>query len=254
MTDGDRFIEEQLQTVLRPGETISHTAYLTTASGTGVMGGLRKKAYWAALTPMRLILIETRVGAFKPLLENKGIQSIERTEIAGVHVDRTLRIAVAGGTGFSFEANRKPKHASGQAGFIDELAECYAGGRATEQLASKGKWWKVAGTVAVAALGIGGFAYQQFYSGRAEVHVECQQLLTGVRCTAEHRSGGADAKACWDVRFTCNNGKQTVGHACTVVADGATNEVVIPHAEFRGIEGCDGVKASRVVNLEVTKP
>jgi hypothetical protein len=247
MLDGDRFIAEQLQAQLGADEAIVHTAYLETDSGSGVMGGLRKQAYWAALTPERLFLIKARVGAFKPMLENKGVEVIERASISGVaQQGAALILALADGRRFAFIAERKPKHASGQAGLIDEIVTQHGGTPMTVTIAKDARAKQALGLL-VGVLVIGYYGYQYFYGGRAEVSVQCGSDLAGIQCTATHLSGGSSAKACWKVELRCKNGRRIAAPACTEVEVGKTSTVTIAEQKLSGLESCD-----EAVGLDVT--
>lgn len=253
MLDGDRFIAEQLQGRLDADETIEHTAYLETESGSGIMGGLRKQAYWAALTPRRLLLIAARVGAFKPMLENKGVESIERSSITAAQQSAgTLIVALADGRRLAFIAQRTPKHASGQAGLIDELVARHGHGPLAVAIA-KDVVLKKALTLGVAVLAVGFTAYQYFYGNRAEISVQCSSGPAGVECTASHTSGGAKAKACWGVELRCLNRAKAVAPACAEVDAGQARTVTIAEQDFRGLDACDMPNGLDVVNLRIEK-
>jgi hypothetical protein len=163
MLDGDRFIAEQLQPRLATNEAIVHTAYLEAASAADIMYGLRERAYWAALTPQRLLLIEAGVGAFKPILENKGVEVIERASIAGVHAQGgTLTIVLTDGRRFAFLAGRSPMHASGQAELIDELVARHGRGPAAAPIAKSVNLKKRTGIV-MTVIGLGIAAIEHFF-------------------------------------------------------------------------------------------
>lgn len=249
--DGDRFIAEQLQGRLSADEFIVHTAYLETDSGAGVMGGLRRRAYWAALTPTRLLLIEARVGAFKPLLENKGVEIIERASITGASArGATLTLALADGRRLAFVAQRARKEVSGQASFIDELVTRHGSGPEAATLTKDLRNKRALGVV-VAVLAVGYGAYQLFYASRAEVSVQCTADPTGVQCTATHTTGGAKAKACWQVELSCKDGTRHVAPACTVVEPGKTSTVTVTEQSFSGHAMCDETLKLDVTSLRL---
>jgi hypothetical protein len=51
------------------------------------------------LTDCRLIFVTTRAGAFGPLLENRGTESLDRRSIAGLAVDdRAIQLHLADGS------------------------------------------------------------------------------------------------------------------------------------------------------------
>jgi len=100
-TAADRYIQGQLADKLMPGERISHQGYGTTrrlhrGGGGSVLGGLlafasvaSTKGVFVAITEERVYLIWTRVGAFAPLLENRGVDVIERARIVSATRDRS---------------------------------------------------------------------------------------------------------------------------------------------------------------------
>lgn len=88
----------------------------------------------------------------------------------------------------------------------------------------------------------------------AEAYVQCGGGLAGVTCSVTRRSGSAGATACWDVHFTCANGRQSTARACHRVPDGreAMSSRLIPWADFKGFDACDTIAATSVENLVVT--
>src|SRR5579883_3153265 len=97
-TDADRFVLAQVQPLLAPGERVVACAFLeANLGGGGFVAAAKARAHWAALTDRRLVLIAARAGAFKPLLENVGVEVIERTNIKGVFVGSKLHLELADG-------------------------------------------------------------------------------------------------------------------------------------------------------------
>jgi hypothetical protein len=87
-TEADRFIQDELRSHLEAGEAIQHQAYVLDHVMTGTIGSaVSTRAFFAALSDRRLFLIKTRLGAFKILLENRGVESIDRDRIKAVRVD-----------------------------------------------------------------------------------------------------------------------------------------------------------------------
>jgi len=251
MSRGDDFIAEQLQGQLDPGEKILHTAYFQTASGRGLGGALRTRAYWAALTPTRLLLIQTRVGAFKPLFENKGIEIIQRSAIEGVHVDKArMLIVLSDGSRFAFLADHRPKHASGQADVLRELAQSHSNEGLSATANKEFRTKKMLGIV-VGGLAVAFFAYQYFYSGRAEVSVECSFDRAGAQCTASHVGGAASTRACWIMELRCNNGTSTRANACVDLDVGQKATISLGEERFPGIEKCEEIGEGKVTHLEL---
>ncbi len=250
MLPGDQFIYQQIGSWLA-NEPAVYTAYLQTASGGGVVGGLTTKAYWAALTATRLYLIETRVGAFQPLYENHGVRTIERNTITGVHtgMGRTT-VALLGGEQLVFNHDRAVKHASGQTALFDELHMRHGGGQVAADIGRSSKL-KMVGGIAIGLVIVAFTVYKQVYGGRAEVAVNCAAAGDEFVCHVKHTSGGAEANVCWDVKLECADDKMSVAHTCTDVDAGETTTVRLGESDFRGIEACAPPVQTRLLNLEV---
>lgn len=129
-TEGDRYIQAQVAPQLHAGETITHQGYglnRPLAGGRGVglfVSAARQKGVFAAWTGARLFLIETRVGAFKPLYENKGVEVIERARIRAVTRpdEHTLVIELDDGTTRAIVVDdRKKKYFSNQDELLRDL-------------------------------------------------------------------------------------------------------------------------------------
>jgi hypothetical protein len=134
VTDGDRFIQAQLASRLHPGEAITHQAYGVSArvGGGGVLAFIsaaKQKGVLAALTGERLFLITTRVGAFSPLLENLGVEEIARADIRAVERSgaRSLRVALADGTGRTIIVDGRATQFSNQDAFLRDLPRVVGG-------------------------------------------------------------------------------------------------------------------------------
>jgi hypothetical protein len=133
-TDGDRYIQAQVAPQLAAGEAITHQAYGVDRAlgGRGALGQLadayRQKGLFAAWTGTRLFLIETRVGAWKPLLENKGVEVIERARIRAITRtdERSLVIALDDGTTRTIVVDGRTKHFSNQDAFVRDLPRAIA--------------------------------------------------------------------------------------------------------------------------------
>ena len=148
-TDADRFILAQLHPVLSAGETVIVCAYLAPViGGSGAIGAFARAATmtaaFAAITNRRLLLIHTRIGAFKPLLENHGIESIERSIIRGVHfVPRlprraaSFRIEVSDGRMLHYLSSATKTDVSTQTEFLRRLPQMFGESAAAAGLARK---------------------------------------------------------------------------------------------------------------------
>jgi hypothetical protein len=98
-TKVDRFVDEQVRAVLEHGEVVHHQAYTLDREPQGGLGDARASACYAVLTDRRLLLFKTRVGAFGPLLENKGTEILDRARVGRVLVDdRTIVIELDDGS------------------------------------------------------------------------------------------------------------------------------------------------------------
>ena len=250
MLDGDRFIHAQLDEHLAAESSVC-TAYLEPANSRGFLSAARARAYWAALTPTRLYLIEARVGALKPLLENKSLRIIERATISGAYAAaRRLKIALEDGEVLSFVARRTPKHATGQVQFVEELLHSYGNSEQAAKMRKDSRLQTFGGLVLGVAM-IGFYGYRYFYSGRAEVSVTCAPNESRVACQATHTSGGADATACWDLRLACRNGHLSIAHGCGFVVRDGTADVNFSAAQFSKLDECDEVVSTDIRNLVV---
>jgi hypothetical protein len=87
VTKADRFVADEFAKLTRPGETVQHQAYAVDRPISGIVSAASAKGYFAVLTDQRLLLIETRVGAFGVLCENHGVQEIPREDIVAARRD-----------------------------------------------------------------------------------------------------------------------------------------------------------------------
>ena len=99
-TKADRWLDEQVQPLLRFGETVQHQAYtLDGGPPTSVVAAASATSTYVVLTSQRLLLFRARVGAFGPLLEVRGTEEIDRTAIQQVTAeDANLYFHLADGT------------------------------------------------------------------------------------------------------------------------------------------------------------
>jgi hypothetical protein len=250
MLEGDQFIGQQIGAWFAHDPCLA-TAYLVTDTGGGLVGGLQRQAYFGALTPTRLYLVTTRVGAFKPLLENHGVRTIERAQISGVYfAGASLVIGLVSGERLELVVP-KCDLVSGQATLPTLLAAQHG---KTEAASEIGRRWRMRSIVTmVAGLAIAGaYVYYLVYGGRAEVSVDCVPADgDAIECTARHTGGGADAKACWNIVIECANGHKPIGPACVdVPADGQAS-VTLVESDFRGLDKCDTPTGSRMHGLEI---
>jgi hypothetical protein len=131
-TETDHFILAEASKCLVAGEQIVTWAYLVpiVSRGGGGLGSAAQSfanaatmsAAFAVVTDRRLVLIHTRIGAFKPLLENIGVVAIERSAIRGAAVGKTLAFELADGQLIEFQVKRSSTHVSAQAAFFAQGA------------------------------------------------------------------------------------------------------------------------------------
>jgi hypothetical protein len=152
-TEADHFVFAQLYPLLQPGEQIMCCAYLMPAPGAiePSFVAASKMAAFAALTNQRLFLIQTRIGAFKPLLENDGVRSLAYPEINGVLVSSGLMIEQRDGQILEYQLNTLSKAISTQRAFFQQMASTF---RPSESLAKLGRA-KARKSIIVAIVGFG---------------------------------------------------------------------------------------------------
>ena len=126
-TDEDRFVADQVALQLRPREKVSHQAYVRSNVVESALVTLGATAHFAALTNERLILIETRTSLRGPRLENRGVESIERTAIAQVRAgtDGALRIQLRDGEPRVLLVDPKRRAFSNQVTFLVDLPRLF---------------------------------------------------------------------------------------------------------------------------------
>ena len=126
-TEGDRFIAGQVAAQLRPRERVTHQAYTMSADVEPALINIGVKGFFAALTDQRLILVETRVGPFRPRLENRGVESIERAAIVrGERRNRTVHVSTRDGSSRSLVVEVPSKRFSNQVRFLCEVPRLLA--------------------------------------------------------------------------------------------------------------------------------
>ncbi len=247
-TKADRFVHDQLQPLLRPSEQLECAAYLRSQLGGGMVSAARAKSYWAAFSNQRLFLIEARVGAFRPLMENNGVREYERGQITGASWGINVAFRFPDGTGLQLQAIKAKVTTQRQ--FLDLVRQQYghsATGQAIQQrIARKNLWGLALGVVLTAA-----YLSYVMYFGKAKVSVACGGIVAGIQCTLRHTGGGATAKASWNVVAKCENGVSATGHASGVVGPHQSQQVVLKPAQFEGLTKCDKLKSMRVTALKV---
>lgn len=249
MTATDDYIREQVQPLLRSGEQLLHTAYLVKMGG-GVIGAMRAKASFAAVTDQRLILIKTRVGAFRPLLENRGVESIERANIKAAAVSGSgLTVELEDGSRLTTSA-ASSRHVSGQKEFLQFWESEYGGREASMRLQSRRKLLLVGvlllGGVAAAA----GFWYQRRH-GTVRVSVECGGGAAGVQCTLRRTSGVEPVRACWTTQIPCANRRFLKARSCAEVRSDQPVAYTIRDDQFADLSRCDRPTGINIQKVEL---
>lgn len=248
-TETDGFIAQQIAPLLRPHEAPQCAAYLLTEASGSIVSALGIKAFFAVLTTERLLLVETRVGAFRPLLETIGVTAFERREIAGAYVQwGRVTLRLEGGRDLVFRCAASNKHVSSQGAFRDLLSREH-GGPVAEALARNRRWTTVA--AAAVSIALVGAVFYTSHRENAEVKVLCSGEALGMRCTAQHTSGGAVAHACWDIVLKCANKKTPRQHACVDVAPKEKATVFVSNEQFTGLAECDQAIGKSIVGLTV---
>jgi hypothetical protein len=129
-TEADRFVIDQLSPMLAEGERIQHVGYvvegLPESGGTaGLIQAARARGWYLALTDCRLLMIKTRVGAFRPLLENHGVEEIPRASVvalqtSGVFSTRKVVLSLQDGSVRTFQLKLSDGPLSGQRRFFEQ--------------------------------------------------------------------------------------------------------------------------------------
>lgn len=73
----------------------------------------------------------------------------------------------------------------------------------------------------------------------------------GYLCKPSHVSGYLNARACWDLSLTCENGTPLSEHVCAQVTLGYVRESEVPFTFSPGVEECDAIEKASVDNLRV---
>jgi hypothetical protein len=255
VTEAETYIDEQLASELRPGESIQHRGYLETIMKGSILSAIKAKGYLTALTDQRLFLIQTKVGAFKPYLDNKGVTAYELDEVEVASVNKRMVVLVTrdGTQRKLIGKHHKAKHLPGLDALLAAMTERWGQGEGAGKLVRNMRVKQIVFGVVVVAIVIAIGIYRS-QRARAKVEVKCLSGMKGVGCTVRHVSGGADAKACFRVVFDCENGKHPAGHKCAVVHPGGEIEVVLPFSSFSHAGSCDKATAVHVRDVKVTEP
>jgi len=127
-TEGDRFISNQVAPLLRSREQVTHQAFVRSNAVEGALINLGGPAQFVALTNERFIVIETHAGLRGVRLENRGIQSIERSAVAGVELgtDGVVRILLRDGKPRRLAVDPRQRRFSNQEAFLRDLPRLFS--------------------------------------------------------------------------------------------------------------------------------
>lgn len=132
-TDGDRFIAQTVAPMLRPGEQVQHQAYGQRDRGDGVMAAAKNVGLFAVLTNQRLIFVKTKIGAFKPILENHGVEEVPREAIVdAVEEDYLIGFPLNDGTVRTILVVPQEKHFTNQQAFLRDVPRILGKAQQTE--------------------------------------------------------------------------------------------------------------------------
>lgn len=132
-TEGDKFIAQTVGPMLRPGEQVQHQAYGQRDRAEGVVAAAKNVGLFAVLTNQRLIFVQTKLGAFKPVLENHGVGEVPREAIVdAVEDDYLIQFTLNDGTARTILVVPQEKHFSNQQAFIRDVPRILGKARQTE--------------------------------------------------------------------------------------------------------------------------
>jgi hypothetical protein len=126
-TEGDRFITNQVAPLLRSRERVTHQVFARSNAVEGALITLGGPAHFVALTNERFIMIETRARFRGVRLENRGVESIERSALAGLQLgkDGVLRILLREGKPRRLAIDPRQRQFSNQTAFLRDLPRLF---------------------------------------------------------------------------------------------------------------------------------
>lgn len=94
MNEREKFVQTELERILRPNERIEETAYVVKQPGLMVqillLGPIfimfMTKAFYIGITSERIVLIRTKLGFFSPSMDNRGITEYERSNVESIKI------------------------------------------------------------------------------------------------------------------------------------------------------------------------
>lgn len=164
-TPTDAFVLQQIAPLLGPGEQVISVGYLPPTISSGRAGAFidaaTKMAAFAALTDRRILFVQTRIGAFAPLLENHGVRPLDRAAIKGVFVGDELYIELFDGTMITYQAKRSVKEVSTQQAFFQMLTSSFPPSEMASQVSSSNQQTRYI-TLAIGIMLAGVYAWYHF--------------------------------------------------------------------------------------------
>ncbi|MDQ3033636.1 MAG: hypothetical protein M3Y87_14555 [Myxococcota bacterium] len=137
MTPRDQFTQEQIASLLQPGEQIRNMAFVLKQPAMWIQMLLYMccgwililfltKYYYAALTDRRLILVQTGMGFFSPKMENRAVTTIDLANVQSVTTggflnNRSFTFVMADGTKDEYRFAPWSKMMSGQGRWLEEI-------------------------------------------------------------------------------------------------------------------------------------
>lgn len=143
MSEPEAYFLQQTLPHLDEGEQVEACGYFRTAlkqqGGVGAfIAAAKARAYFVALTPKRLVAVQTRAPATsKPLLENQGVTIIDRREITGVDVSFRSFVVRAGDRALVLQPAFKSKYFPRQARLVEQLSKGWGRGESVEELSRR---------------------------------------------------------------------------------------------------------------------
>ena len=135
MTERDQYIQQQVGPMLQPGEQILYMAqvlrqpplWLQILCMGGLLTFLMTKAYFAAFTNRRLILIRTSMGLFGGFgMKNQGVEEIQLANVKSISTggflnNRSVTFVMNDGKSDTVRCAPWGKAVTGTAAFVNEM-------------------------------------------------------------------------------------------------------------------------------------
>lgn len=122
-TKTDRWLADEAGKLLEGGETVEQQAYGRESEESSAFG----KAFYVVLTNRRLLVIHVRIGLFRPLRENRGVTTHDRSAVARAESDeRHVRFVMKDSSTLDFFADWSERHLSNQRRFLSDAPRLFA--------------------------------------------------------------------------------------------------------------------------------